>query len=378
MTKHNASNERVKRDYLQYLKDARGRDEVTIDRVAKSLARFEESTGRKDFRKFHREQAMAFKRRMAEARNVRTGETLSKATVHSTLSDLKAFFEWLSREPGFRQKIAFSDADYFNLSEKDTAIARAVREKLVPSVEQLQRVLSSMPANTLVERRDRALIACAAVTGARVGALASFRLGHVNLVGKWIEQDARTVKTKFSKTFRTFFMPVVEGAEAILAQWVTELREQELRGPTDYLFPITEVGVGENGEFAPKGLGRTGWTNTNTIREVFRRAFEAVGLPYFNPHSLRDMLVRHAMSLGLNAEQMKAWSQNLGHENVMTTFTSYGHVPVHKQGELIRQTGSESPLQSLADDPEFAALLRKIASRTFKEGGPNPNSEPMP
>jgi site-specific recombinase XerD len=363
MTKHNASNERVKRDYLQYLKDARGRDEVTIDRVAKSLARFEETTGRKDFRKFHREQAMAFKRRMAEARNVRTGETLSKATVHSTLSDLKAFFEWLSREPGFRQKIAFSDADYFNLSEKDTAIARAVRDKAVPSVEQLRHVLTAMPANTLVERRDRALIACAAVTGARVSALATFRLGHVNLVGHWIEQDARTVKTKFSKTFRTFFMPVVEGAEAILAQWVTELREQELRGPTDYLFPITEVGVGENGEFEPKGLGRTGWTNTNAIREVFRRAFEAVGLPYFNPHSLRDMLVRHAMSLGINAAQMKAWSQNLGHADVMTTFTSYGAIPVHRQGELIRSIKQTETGADWLSDPEIVTLIQKIRGK---------------
>ncbi len=50
------------------------------------------------------------------------------------------------------------------------------------------------------------------------------------------------------------------------------------------------------------------------------------------------LLVRHALWQGLNAEQMKAWSQNLGHENVMTTFTRYGHVPVHKQGELIRKS----------------------------------------
>ena len=33
---------------------------------------------------------------------------------------------------------------------------------------------------------------------------------------------------------------------------------------------------------------------------------------------------------------MKAWSQNLGHTDVLTTFTSYGMVPVHRYGELIR------------------------------------------
>ena len=85
MTKTNAANERVKRDYLRYLKEARGRDEATLDRVAKSLVRFEDDTGRKDFRQFHREQAMAFKRRLAETKNSRSGAQLSKATMLSTL-----------------------------------------------------------------------------------------------------------------------------------------------------------------------------------------------------------------------------------------------------------------------------------------------------
>ena len=363
MTKHNAQNERVKREYFQYLKNARGRDEATIDRVAKSLAGFEESTGRKDFRKFHREQAMAFKRRMADARNARTGDVLSKATVHSTLSDLKAFFEWLSREPGFRQKIAWSDADYFNLSEKDTAIARARREKPVPSVEQVQRVLDMMPAGTAIERRDRALVACTALTGARVNALASLRLGHVDVTGRWIDQDARLVRTKFSKTFRTYFMTVIDGAESILADWVRDLVEVHLRGPADYLFPSTEIGLGEGGGFQPKGLSRNGWSTTNPIRNVFHRAFEAAGLPYFNPHSIRNMLVRHAMTLDLTPEQMKAWSQNLGHDRVLTTFTSYGTVPAHRQGELIRAAPKSQCGDEWTQDADVQAMLKAIAAK---------------
>ena len=33
-------------------------------------------------------------------------------------------------------------------------------------------------------------------------------------------------------------------------------------------------------------------------------------------------------------EEFKAWSQNLGHEHVATTFTSYGSVPSHRQAEI--------------------------------------------
>ena len=59
MAKHNASNERVKREYFRFLAEAKGRDTATIDRVAKSLARFEADTRHKDFKRFHREQAVA-------------------------------------------------------------------------------------------------------------------------------------------------------------------------------------------------------------------------------------------------------------------------------------------------------------------------------
>ena len=61
MTKTNPSSERIKRDCFRYLAEARGRDEATIDGVAKSLVRFEEATRNRDFRRFRREQAVAFK-----------------------------------------------------------------------------------------------------------------------------------------------------------------------------------------------------------------------------------------------------------------------------------------------------------------------------
>lgn len=368
MAKHNASNERVKRDYFRFLTEAKGRDTATIDRVAKSLARFETSTGHKDFKRFHREQAVAFKRRLGEALGERSGERLSKATVQSALRDLKAFFEWLAREPGFRSHIEYADADYFNLSEKDAAIARARRDKLVPTLDQVAHVVAVMPSASVLERRDRALVAFTVITGARVMALATFRLGHVNLEGGFVEQDARSVATKFAKTFRTVFMPVCNGALEVVAEWVAELRDVHLCGPDDPLFPATAMELGEHGGFQPQGLARHGWASSGPIRDVFRRAFEGAGLPYYNPHSFRDMLVRHAMTLDLSPEEMKAWSQNLGHSDVLTTFTSYGNVPLHRQSELIRAraSGHDRPAN---DDASLLAALETIKARLGASAG---------
>ncbi|WP_086608610.1 tyrosine-type recombinase/integrase [Erythrobacter donghaensis] len=336
MARHNAANTRIKREYFHYLKHAQRRDEQSIDQVAKAIARFEEATGHKDFAKFHREQAVAFKTRLDGERNVRTGKPLARATVHSTLSALRAFFVWLAGQPGYKRRIAYSDADYFNLSEKDVRIAKASREKPVPSLDQVHHVLASMPAGTDIEKRNRALIAFALLTGARGAALASLKLKHVDLKQGCVFQDARDVRTKGSKTFTTWFCPVGGDARQIAEDWCEHLRGTLLWGDEDPLFPKTQMGLGEHGGFTAIGLMREHWSGTGPIRAIYRDAFAAADLPYFNPHCFRDALVQLGERICTTPEEFKAWSQNIGHERVLTTLTSYGKVPAARQAELIR------------------------------------------
>lgn len=185
-------------------------------------------------------------------------------------------------------------------------------------------------------------------------------LGDLNF--DYVDQDARHVKTKFSKTFRTFLMPVSELAISIALEWHAELTADPLCSPQDPLFPATEMGLNQQGSFAPQALAKKGWRTTGSIREIFRGAFERAGLPYFNPHSIRDMIVRHIMALDLPLETLKAWSQNLGHQGLLTTLTSYGSVPTDRQGELIRQglpNAEARPKEKL--DPELiAAVVRHL------------------
>ncbi len=61
MHKYNAENERVKKWYRAYLKDAQGQDEKTLDKVTAALAKFEESTKYKPFKMFQIKQAVQFK-----------------------------------------------------------------------------------------------------------------------------------------------------------------------------------------------------------------------------------------------------------------------------------------------------------------------------
>jgi len=93
MTNHSPENERIKRKYFAYLKDAKRHNETTVDASAKALHRFEEYTRHKDFKAFHYEQAIAFKRHLAEQNGQQSGAKLSKATLYATLNQLKRFFQ---------------------------------------------------------------------------------------------------------------------------------------------------------------------------------------------------------------------------------------------------------------------------------------------
>lgn len=365
MPKHNAANERIKREYLQFLRHARRHSEASLDAVAKALARFEAATGWKDFGKFHRQQALAFKRKLDDTRAVRTGKPLSRATVHSTLSVLRQFFIWLAGQQGYKSKIDYEDAEYFNLSEKEVRVANARRDKPFPTLDQVHHVLGLMPAATDIELRDRALIAFALLTGARDGALASFKVKHVNMAERLVQQDGRDVKTKFSKTFTTWFFPVGGEALEIFAQYYTHLREKLFWGDNDPLFPATQMGLSTEGGFTPVGLSRNGWNSAGPIRAIFRKAFELASLPYFNPHSFRDTLVQLGQRICTTPESFRAWSKNLGHERVLTTFTSYGDISPHRQAELIRGMGVARAASTV--DPAIAvqvmAFMEQLSGR---------------
>ncbi|MBR0954149.1 tyrosine-type recombinase/integrase [Bradyrhizobium canariense] len=340
MTSYNAANERIKRQYFAYLVEALGHSEQTIDAVAKAIARFEEYTKWKDFKKFHIEQAKGFKYSLADQRGHRSGDPLSKATLYATLTALKRFFVWLAGQPGYKSRISYSDAEYFNLSTKETRIAKASRPFRVPTLEQIRHVIRSMPNATDIDRRDRALVAFTILTGARDGAIASFKLQHIDIELDQIDHDARQVNSKFSKSFVTTFFPVGDDIREVVVNWVVYLKTEKLWGLNDPLFPATKVAVGDNLQFGAVGLERRHWSNAGPIRRTFKEAFQAAGLPYFNPHSFRKTLALLGEKLCQTPEQFKAWSQNLGHDHVLTTFTSYGDVSGSRQSEILRSFAS--------------------------------------
>jgi hypothetical protein len=123
--------------------------------------------------------------------------------------------------------------------------------------------------------------------------------------------------------------------------------------------------VGATRQFEVSGLDRAHWSSASPIRSIFRDAFVGASLPYFNPHSFRNALVRLGQDLCKSPEEVEAWSQNLGHEKVLTTFVSYGAVARDRQGEILRGLAApQQPVQSGANEI-VEALFQKFRDSGF-------------
>ena len=179
------------------------------------------------------------------------------------------------------------------------------------------------------------------------------------------DDDPREVHVKQAKTFTTWFFPVGDDFLRVVVDWILFLREQKEFGPDDPLFPKTRVAQVEHLGFRAVGLDRAPWANANAVRDIFREACARAGLPYHNPHSFRNSLVQFAYDLKLDPEAFKAWSQNLGHESVVTTFSSYGTIAPARQGEIFRRLSDKpvsrdvllnaDPLRQFVDQIQHAA-----------------------
>jgi integrase len=155
---------------------------------------------------------------------------------------------------------------------------------------------------------------------------------------------------------------VGEDVRQIVVDWVHYLDSLQLFGLSDPLFPATVIVQDQYHLFQTGGLSRRHWSNATPIRTIFKEAFTSAGLAYANPHSFRKTLAQLGERLCRTPEEFKAWSQNLGHEQVLTTFSSYGQVGPHRQAELIRHLADRREVGT----PKLEAIDRMI--RSLQEG----------
>lgn len=357
MTKVNPKNERHKLDWLAELE--RDYSASTVDSKLAALACFEEATDYLDFEKITVEAADRFTAYVVKR------PTRSLTNV-AAVNSVKSFFQWMVMDERIKGRAARKPINGLRLKLKDRTASRARKAKPIPSVAQIEAAVKAMPKTTAIERRNRGLVAFTLVSGARDGAIISMRVKHVGLINKQVHQDPNEVDTKAGKQINTWFFPVGEFFIQEVEDYLDYLKTEQGFTANDYLFTSSARGRDENDQFCIVGISKARWANAQPMRDIFRAAFNAVDLPYFNPHSFRKTLMARAYEMELSGEEIKAWSQNLGHEKLDTSVNNYGPVSLDRQ--RMRMLAMHEKPKAM-DDTRAALIADVLAVIDARENG---------
>jgi integrase len=358
-------NELVKRKYLEWYRGAEGMSELTIRAVEKAIAKYEDATDFDDFALYSGKKAEIFKKYLATNPGRLSGMPLNLRSRYAYLRHTRNFFAWLAGQAGYKSKIKLSDVQFLQLSKNERKQAIAPAEPRYPTLEQIK-TLCEFPIRSEIDQRDRALIAFTTLTGMRDRAIVTLRLGCYDPGERLVKQlPSMGVATKFSKDIYTTLLAIDDDLMRYFTEWYEYLKSERKFGLSDPLFPSTEIGmVSETHRaYAAKGVSRQFWAGAGPMRVIFRERAKQIGLPYFYPHSFRHFVTNMVERYISTPEQMKALSQNLGHENVATTFRAYGTIERQRVGEIVRNIDFGRPVAEKQVSETAKAVLELLKSQ---------------
>lgn len=333
--KVNVTNEKIKRRYLIHLKESGGLAESTICIIERAVLKYEQFSNREDFAQFNYRRAIGFKKWLESIAG--REKPVSANTAHHTLRHLKRFFIWLADRPGFKSKISLDDVSYLNLDRKTVESLKSSKPVKCPPLEYVISICESIQARTEIDLRDRAVIAFLLIGGMRDLAVASLPIGCLEVETRTVRQDPTLgVRTKFSKSIVTRLMSFDERLTNWVLEWSDHLVKKKLFGPADPLFPRSKVEQDDGSlSFVSREVEPMFWKSANPIRNILKRRAEAAGLEYYRPHSFRHAAIRLALRRCRNAEEVRAISQNFGHENIGTTLLTYGKLDDDRVDDIV-------------------------------------------
>ena len=362
----NIKNIKIKRKYTDWLLEARGFAESTVDQMIRAVDLYEEFTSYKDFSSFNLQKAKDFKQWLRK--RMYNGKSIAFNSYRAYLIHLRKFFEWLITQPGYRSKITADSLEYLRITKKESRIVAQQPLRKFPYKEYIVNLAKSIEGQSEVERRNKALISFTFLTGMRDSAIISLPLKAVDIDRLIVCQNpVYGVRTKFSKTIYSKIFKFDEILLTNFIDWHKYLLDKGFSS-TDPVFPRSRSTQGENSlsfeestETEPIFLESTG-----SMRDIFKKTAAAADLPYHQPHSFRHAAIYYALKLARNADELKAISQNFGHEDVRTTLSVYAQYEPEKLIEVLASL-NYSGNQELKGKA-LLEELKKIVKQSINDG----------
>lgn len=365
MTIHSHKNEQIKRQFLEHLKGAKGFADDSLDKHAEAVYQWQQFSGDEDFNSFTKEKATKFCDWL-KTRDAKTESgTLALATQYNYFRRIKKFFTWLADQPDYRRSIKKTDVDFLRLSKKDARIATSGTTKRIPTFEEVKKIIESTGSGNEIDMRDRAILSFALITGMRISAIATLRMKNFDRETELIDQNPGDgVQTKNSKKILTTFFPIGwSEPKMCFLEWYDYQLERGAR-PDEPIFPSTMKGFSEK-SYSKTLVSSDFWSSAGGARKIFEKRCINAGVPYFHPHSFRHLIVSMMSKTRLTEEEKKAVSLNLGHDNVGTTFGSYGYGGMSPLDavDIVKKITTANEGENISISPEQKDALLQLLKR---------------
>lgn len=323
MTAPNIKNIKVIREYATWLLQAKGYSDATIDKMLRAVHLYEEYTENKDFSTFNKDKAIKFKKWLKNKEN--KGRSLAFNSYRTYLIHLKRFFEWLLTQSGYKSKINAANVEYLKINRRESRIAAQKHIRKFPLIDYITSLANSIEGKTDVELRDRALISFTFLTGMRDSAIISLPMKAVDISKMFVIQDPELgVRTKFGKTI---YSKIFHFDPGLVKHFVDYYRHLSSKGfsANNPVFPRSKIVQGTNSMSFVEStqIEPVFWESTTSIREIFKKYAQKMNLDYYPPHAFRHSAMYYALKLSRNGDEVKAISQNFGHEEISTTISVY-------------------------------------------------------
>jgi len=271
---------------------------------------------------------------------------LSNSTIRHRASFLKNFFGWLRGRKGF-ESIDQNIQGYFDLPKRFEEPGLKRDDRPFPTIEEAAIMIEAMPVETWKERRDQAMVCIAFLGALRADTIISLRLEHLIPENKQIVQDGRQSRTKNGKSVRIYFFPVPLALSATVKAWKADLVALGFQ-EKDALFPderwLAEAGNRSSSEIIPV------MKSTHAITRAFESASARCGKRW-SPHSAKHSIGRLGSKVCKTAEDQRAWSANMGHEQEDVTRRYYQKPTSDRIDEIFQ--AFERPELETSDDKEL-------------------------
>jgi len=241
-------------------------------------------------------------------------DSRKKSSIARKLATLRTFFKFLCRE----QLLESNPARLVSSPRQEKRLPKVI------SVDDVVHFIETPDTETVLGKRDRAIIELLYATGCRVSELAGMNLADIDLKNQTIRVRGKGRKERF--------VPFGSKAKEALNDYLLERNKLLLEAPENKRDPSVVFLNYQGTRITTRSIGRL-------IEKYVKECALAQNI---SPHSLRHSVATHLLSAGAD---LRAIQELLGHARLSTT-QIYTHVSIE---QLMQVYDKAHPRAKLTD-----------------------------